>query len=120
MGAKKKMIAIIHDTNTSSLDGGPKVSTCSVNCTIVSFISKPKISLPANETHNLSCIRIASHSTRDAGADTLRGIAVSAVVLIHAFGFSYRFSEFSGISRIFLAVTMCGWLDGWAYPLLRA
>ena len=42
--------------------------------------------------------------------DTLRGIAVSMVVLFHAFGFSYGLTGLSGIPKIFVAITMTGWL----------
>jgi len=42
--------------------------------------------------------------------DTLRGIAVSMVVLFHAFGFSYGLNGLSGIPKLFVAATMPGWL----------
>ena len=42
--------------------------------------------------------------------DTLRGIAVSMVVLFHAFGFSYGLKGLSGIPKLFVAITMTGWL----------
>jgi peptidoglycan/LPS O-acetylase OafA/YrhL len=42
--------------------------------------------------------------------DTLRGIAVSMVVLFHALGFSYGLGGLSGISRIVVGVTLSGWV----------
>lgn len=41
--------------------------------------------------------------------DTLRGIAVSGVVLFHAFGFSYGLKGLSGVPRFFVGLTMVGW-----------
>jgi peptidoglycan/LPS O-acetylase OafA/YrhL len=41
--------------------------------------------------------------------DTLRGIAVSAVVLFHAFAFAHGLSGLSGIPKMLVGMTMCGW-----------
>ena len=42
--------------------------------------------------------------------DTLRGIAVSLVVLFHAFGFSYGASGLSGVPKFLVGLTMGGWV----------
>jgi peptidoglycan/LPS O-acetylase OafA/YrhL len=42
--------------------------------------------------------------------DTLRGVAVSLVVLFHAFGFSYGLRGLSGFAKIFVGLTMVGWV----------
>jgi len=42
--------------------------------------------------------------------DTLRGIAVSLVVLFHSFGFLYGLKGLSGFPKIFVALTMSGWV----------
>lgn len=41
--------------------------------------------------------------------DTLRGIAVSMVVLFHGFGFTYGLKGLSGIPRILVGLTLAGW-----------
>jgi peptidoglycan/LPS O-acetylase OafA/YrhL len=41
--------------------------------------------------------------------DTLRGIAVSMVVLFHAFAFTYGLSGLSVIPKVSVGMTMCGW-----------
>jgi peptidoglycan/LPS O-acetylase OafA/YrhL len=41
--------------------------------------------------------------------DTLRGVAVSMVLMFHAFGFRYGLTGLSGIPRIFVGLTMVGW-----------
>ena len=42
--------------------------------------------------------------------DTLRGVAVSLVVLFHSFGFLYGLRGLSGIPKILVALTMGGWV----------
>lgn len=42
--------------------------------------------------------------------DTLRGIAVSLVVLFHSFGFLYGVSGLSGIPKLLVALTLPGWV----------
>jgi peptidoglycan/LPS O-acetylase OafA/YrhL len=42
--------------------------------------------------------------------DTLRGVAVSLVVLFHAFGFTYGLKGLSGIPKVFVGFTMAGWV----------
>lgn len=42
--------------------------------------------------------------------DTLRGIAVSLVVLFHAFAFTYGLRELSGLPKFFVELTMGGWV----------
>jgi len=41
--------------------------------------------------------------------DTLRGIAVSLVVLFHSFGFAYGLHRLSGIPKLLVALTLPGW-----------
>src|SRR5258708_484016 len=40
--------------------------------------------------------------------DTLRGIAVSMVVLFHAFAFTYGLNGLSGVPKMLVGMTMCG------------
>lgn len=42
--------------------------------------------------------------------DTLRGIAVSLVVLFHSFGFSYGLAGLKGVPKLVEALTMPGWV----------
>jgi peptidoglycan/LPS O-acetylase OafA/YrhL len=42
--------------------------------------------------------------------DTIRGIAVLAVFLLHAFSWQYGGLQFGALARIFLAVTQPGWI----------
>jgi len=41
--------------------------------------------------------------------DTLRGVAVSVVVLFHAFAFTYGLNGLSGIPKVLVGLTACGW-----------
>jgi peptidoglycan/LPS O-acetylase OafA/YrhL len=42
--------------------------------------------------------------------DTLRGLAVLLVLLFHEFGFQYGLTGLTGLPRIFVAVTLTGWV----------